>query len=113
MNEEAKDHVRYLRQNSTDAERLLWGSLRAKRLNGYKFRRQHLISPYIVDFICCERKLIVEVDGGQHDEKQQYDERRTAFLAEKGYTVIRFWNDAIFQEIDNVLGSILVALKKE
>jgi very-short-patch-repair endonuclease len=111
MQQLMKDHVRELRQNSTDAERRLWHFLRAKRLKGYKFRRQHLVYPFVVDFICLEKKLVVELDGGQHAERSRYDEKRTLFLQSKGYMVLRFWNNEIFKETEAVLSEILRNLK--
>ena len=70
---------------------------------GHKFRRQYPIAPYIVDFICLERRLIIELDGGQHVERQVADAQRTACLPERGFRVIRFWNDAILRDIETVL----------
>jgi very-short-patch-repair endonuclease len=104
------NHVRELRRNSSDAEKHLWYFLRARRLGGYKFRRQYLVHPFVVDFICLERKLIIELDGGQHSLQQSYDERRSTFLREKGYRVLRFWNNVVFQETRSVLAAILYAL---
>jgi very-short-patch-repair endonuclease len=105
--------VRELRKNSTDAEKHLWHFLRAKRLKGYKFRRQHLLYPFVVDFICLEKKLVVELDGGQHAEQRHYDENRTLYLQSKGYRVLRFWNNEIFQETEAVLSEILYNLNKD
>lgn len=113
MNELTKNYVKELRQNSTDAEKHLWYYLRARRLKGYKIRRQHLIYPYVVDFVCLERKLIIELDGGQHDNQHSYDEKRTAFLQTKEYLVLRFWNHEALQETDTVLNEILAALKRK
>jgi len=108
-----ENYLQKLRQNMTDAERSLWYFLRAKRLNGHKFRRQHLIYPFIVDFICLDKKLIVELDGGQHAELEHdcYDAQRSVFLKLKGYRVLRFWNDAVFRETEAVLSKILWALE--
>ncbi len=107
-----QNHIRELRQNSSDAEKRLWYFLRAKRLNGYKFRRQHPIHPFVVDFVCLEKKLIIELDGGQHATQQHYDydKDRTTFLESQGYQVIRFWNNVVFSEIRAVLDTILTAL---
>lgn len=105
-------HVHALRKNMTAAEQHLWYYLRAKRLGGYKFRRQHLIYPYCVDFICLSKNLIVECDGGQHLEQKEYDEKRSDFLATKGYRVMRFWNDAILKETSLVLDVIFSALEE-
>ncbi|MDR3490577.1 MAG: DUF559 domain-containing protein [Gammaproteobacteria bacterium] len=107
------NHLRELRQNTTDAEKRLWYFLRAKRLKGYKFRRQHLIYPFIVDFICLEKKLIVELNGGQHAEQLDYDMKRTHFLKGKGYVVMRFWNNEVMQETETVLNKIFHALRYE
>ncbi len=105
-------NVRSLRKSMTDAEQHLWYHLRAKGLKGYKFRRQHLIYPYIVDFVCLSKKLIVECDGSQHLEQENYDEKRTHFLEAQGYKVIRFWNDMILQETTLVLEVIYDALEE-
>ena len=96
-----------MRADPTDAEKLLWDKLRAKRLNGHKFRRQMPIDNFIVDFACFKSKLVIELDGGQHDEQSSYDEFRTAVINREGYRVIRFWNDEVFENIDGVLSTIL------
>jgi very-short-patch-repair endonuclease len=90
----------------TDAERVLWHHLRARRLAGCKFRRQLIIEPYIVDFACIEAKLIIEADGSQHAEQQINDDRRTAYLESLGYRVLRFWNHEILTATPDVLASI-------
>ena len=95
--------ARDLRKDQTDAEARLWAILRNKRLAGKKFRRQHAIPPYVVDFFCNEASLVIEVDGGQHGETRRRDEERTAFLEEKGLRVIRFWNHEVLQSTDAVL----------
>jgi very-short-patch-repair endonuclease len=105
------NHVRELRQNSSEAEKRIWYFLRARRLGGYKFRRQHLIHPYIVDFVCLEKKLIIELDGGQHTLQVHYDEVRTTFLQSQGYKVLRFWNNEAIKETRTVLDSIFAELK--
>lgn len=102
--------ARSLRRNTSDAERLLWYRLRGRRLAGYKFRRQVIIEPYIVDFACFETKLIVEADGGQHAEQRAYDGRRSAYLEAMGYRVLRFWNHEILAETEAVLERICGAL---
>ena len=102
--------ARTLRRRSSDAEIVLWRHLRARRLMGYKFRRQMVIGPYIVDFICLEAGLIVEADGGQHNNQVVYDARRTACLEDMGYRVLRFWNNEILNELQSVLEQIRVAL---
>jgi len=97
--------VRNLRRNMTDAERLLWKHLRAHRLNGNKFRRQQPIGPYIVDFVHFAEHLIIECDGGQHNESSA-DRRRDAWLQQQGFRVLRFWNHEILNETESVLTSI-------
>ena len=99
---------RRLRQNSTDAERKLWSILRNRQLNGFKFRKQVEIEGYIVDFLCPEKRLIVEVDGGQHTP--QADARRTAILESQGFRIIRFWNTDVLQNLDGVWLTIEEAL---
>ena len=106
-----KSHItklaKQLRQEMTDAERVLWSHLRAKRLNDLKFRRQQPIGNYIVDFICFEKKLIIEVDGGQHMASEEEDLKRTEWLNENGYIVIRFWNNEVLQNCSGVLEEVL------
>ncbi|MBD9642391.1 MULTISPECIES: endonuclease domain-containing protein [Pantoea] len=99
---------RQLRQAMPEAEHLLWRFLRNRNLCGVKFRRQHPIGGYIVDFACIERRVIVELDGGQHneDEAKIYDQQRTAFLERGGWRVIRFWNHQVFEEFDAVMEEI-------
>ena len=99
-----------LRQNQTNAEGLLWHYLRNKQMDGHKFRRQQPIGPYIVDFACMPRKLIVELDGGQHAKQEAYDEKRDTFLQDKGYRILRFWNNEVFENCFGVLESIYNAL---
>jgi very-short-patch-repair endonuclease len=98
-----------LRHNQTPAEAKLWSRLRAHQLNGVGFRRQHAIGNYIVDFCAPSQKLIIEVDGGQHLEQEEYDAERTAFLTSKGYRVLRFWNNDVLAEIESILNVILDA----
>jgi very-short-patch-repair endonuclease len=94
----------------TDAERRLWYYLRDRRLGGWKFRRQYPVGPYIVDFICPEKNLIIEVDGGQHAENEEMDLQRSAYLNKMGYRVFRFWNNQVLQETEAVLEAILAVL---
>ena len=94
-----------LRINSTDTEKYLWKYLRERQLEGFKFRRQHPIGKYIVDFISLERKIIIEVDGSQHLENNK-DELRDKWLEEKGYEVLRFWDNEVLTNIEGVLGVI-------
>jgi adenine-specific DNA-methyltransferase len=107
-----KSRARKLRKNTTDAETLLWRHLRDRRLAGFKFRRQHVIGHYIVDFLCPLEKLIVELDGGQHADGTAYDERRTGYLESKGYRVVRFWNNDALRDVDSVLVVILGLLQE-
>ena len=103
-------NAKVLRQNQTNAEGLLWHYLRNKQMDGHKFRRQQPIGPYIVDFACMPRKLIVELDGGQHAKQEAYDEKRDTFLQDKGYRILRFWNNEVFENCFGVLESIYNAL---
>ena len=102
--------ARSLRRQASEAEQVLWRHLRGRRLKGYKFRRQVVIEPYIVDFVCLDAKLIIEADGGQHADQASYDARRTARLEAKGYRVMRFWNNEILGDIHSVLEQIYSAL---
>jgi very-short-patch-repair endonuclease len=101
---------RRLRRALTDAERKLWFAVRDRRLDGHKFVRQEAIGPYIVDFVCREKKLVIEVDGGQHAESVR-DRVRDAALAADGYRVLRFWNSDVLGNKDGVLTVILAALQ--
>jgi very-short-patch-repair endonuclease len=87
--------ARTLRRNQTDAERKLWSRIRNRQLLGFKFRRQFPIAPYIVDFVCAEARLIVELDGSQHRTAQEYDRKRSEYLMQCGYRVIRFWDNDV------------------
>ena len=101
-----KKLARGLRKNQTDAEKRLWSHLRNRQLSGCKFRRQHEIGNYIVDFICLEKKLIIELDGGQHANQIRYDSQRTTILESLGYTVIRFWDNEVLTKTQNILEAI-------
>jgi very-short-patch-repair endonuclease len=103
--------ARSLRGGMTDVERLLWQALRGKQLNGHRFRRQHPIGSYITDFACLEEKVVVELDGGQHQEQLEYDERRTAYLQTHDWQVLRFWNNDVLNNFDGVLFTIAEHLK--
>ena len=98
-----------MRSNMTDEERKLWEILRAHRFYGYKFKRQVLIGNYIVDFLCPEKNLIIEIDGGQHNEPSniEYDEKRTEYLKQQGYKVLRFWNDEVWNNFADVIDKII------
>ena len=104
------EKARTLRQSHTDAEGLLWHYLRNKQLDGYKFRRQLPIGPYIVDFACLSRKLVIELDGGQHAEQHNHDKKREDYLRGKGYRILRFWNNEVFQNCMDVLEAVYQAL---
>lgn len=92
-----------LRNNATEVERLLWSRLKSSQLEGVKFRRQQPIERYIVDFISFEKKIAIELDGGQHSENTDYDTYRDACLKANGFTVLRFWNNEVIENIDGVL----------
>lgn len=102
-----------LSRNATPAEEKLWARLRAHRLGDAHFRRQHAIGNYIVDFCAPRRKLIIELDGSQHLEQQDYDAERTEFLKSKGYKVLRFWNNDVMNNMDSVLNVIFDALNEQ
>jgi very-short-patch-repair endonuclease len=104
--------ARQFRKERTDAERVLWQKLRNRGLGGYKFRRQVPISPYIVDFFCQSARLVIEVDGGQHAEREDYDKQRDQYLRENGYEVVRFWNNEILGNLDGVLESLTLTLSR-
>ena len=103
--------ARRLRREETDAERKLWSLLRSRQVGKYKFRRQHPIGNFVVDFCCPGRMVIVELEGSQHMTQDDKDQRRTAWLSSKGYRVLRFWNHDVFTSSDAVLGEILEALE--
>ena len=102
----ANRKARDLRTNATDAERRLWERLRRKQIDGHRFRRQVPLGSYIVDFICFDARLVVEVDGGQHAKSAAKDARRTAFLEASGFRVLRFWNDDVLANTEGVLDVI-------
>ncbi|HZF97523.1 MAG TPA: endonuclease domain-containing protein [Pseudoxanthomonas sp.] len=100
--------ARHLRQAATDAERSLWHHLRNRSLMGCKFRRQHPVGPYIVDFACLEHRLVVELDGGRHGDGA--DQRRSRYIVAAGFRVLRFWNNDALSRQRAVLGMIFEAL---
>lgn len=104
--EKLLSRARGMRRQASDAEALLWRHLRNRQMLGYKFRRQAVIEPHIVDFACLEAKLVIEADGGQHAGQVGYDARRSARLEAMGYKVLRFWNHQILVETDTVLERI-------
>ena len=111
-NPQTYGHARDLRRDMTDAEQKLWQAIRYRQICGVKFRRQHAIGSYIADFCAVREKLIIEVDGGQHLEQQEYDTQRTEFLRSKGYRVLRFWNHEVLKELDAVLEEIRKVLEE-
>jgi very-short-patch-repair endonuclease len=102
--------ARAMRNDSTKAENMLWQQLRNRQMEGHKFRRQVPVDGYILDFVCVEVRLVIEVDGSQHAESRR-DEERDAYFRAQGFQVIRFWNEEIEKGLDFVCRSILVALK--
>ena len=106
LNERARD----LRTNMTDAERKLWMFLRNRQLKNQRFRRQLVIGSYIVDFCCPSQKLIVEVDGGQHQDNFEEDEMRTRWLEKQGFRVLRFWNNQVLSSVEAVVGAIFSSI---
>jgi len=104
--------ARRLRRESTRAELKLWNRLRSRAIGGFKFVRQEPIGGYVADFVCREQRLIIEVDGGQHSESVR-DVARDQFLRQRGYRVLRFWNNDVIGNIDGVLEMIATALSEE
>ena len=110
---ESNHFAKRLRRDATQAEQILWQQLRNRRLAGLKFRRQMPIGPYVVDFICLEQGLVIEVDGSQHGTQanQMHDEARTAYLNQQGFRVIRVWNNDVLSRIEVVLAHIWLSLR--
>jgi very-short-patch-repair endonuclease len=106
--------ARTLRRNQTSAEVKLWGALRKQTLNGHRFVRQAAIGNYIVDFLCREKMLIIEVDGATHGDADEvaYDARRTAYLEAQGFEVFRVWNADVYENLNGVLDGLLMVLEK-
>ena len=107
--ESSRDFARNLRKTLTDVERALWKELRAHRFGHLKFKRQQPLGNYVVDFICFERKIVVELDGGQHAESSAYDAARDGWLKEQGFRVLRFWNNDVMSNKEGVLVAIAEA----
>jgi adenine-specific DNA-methyltransferase len=107
------NYARNLRQNLTDAECLLWSRLRRRQVAGLKFRRQHMIGPYICDFVCPEAAVVIELDGSQHLDATSYDSRRDDFLRERGFRVLRFWNGQVLSDTESVMETIFEALHRK
>ena len=108
---DARSRARRLRAERTLAEHRLWMRLRARQLDGCRFRHQFPIGGYVVDFVCRRRRLVVEVDGGQHAERREADAARTAWLERRGYKVVRFWNSDVLEAIEGVVETILAELR--
>ena len=106
-----RDIARDMRKNPTEAERTLWVHLRYRQMNSHKFRRQHPMGRYIVDFVCLEKRLVIEIDGCQHSDRTAYDSVRSDWLESQGFQVLRFWNNQVFRELDGVKTAILAALE--
>ena len=105
-----QEQARQLRREMTPAERVLWDRLRNRRFLGLKFRRQHPLGRFIADFYCAEHRLVIELDGGVHLARREYDQARTNALQNYGYRVLRFSNDAVLQCLDEVLATIAAAV---
>jgi very-short-patch-repair endonuclease len=101
-----------LRNDPTTAESKLWAYLRLKRMGGARFRRQHAIGRYVVDFCVPAEELVIELDGSQHFKQTAQDAQRTTFLESQGYRVLRFWNNQVLNDMDDVTGAIKAALAK-
>jgi very-short-patch-repair endonuclease len=110
VNPKSTANARKLRADMTLAEQRLWQAIRGKQINGERFRRQHPIGPYIADFACLDKLLVIELDGGQHQDRVAYDEQRTAFLQAHGWIVLRFWNNDVMNNLDGVLARVVEVL---
>jgi len=108
--EDIRTYAREMRNKMTDAEALLWILLRNRRIAGAKFRRQHPVGRYILDFYCVEKRIGVELDGGQHSEAVVYDQQRDSWLQAQGIQVLRFWNNQMFMETEAVMEVIYWAV---
>lgn len=109
MDSNLKNFAKSLRKRPTDAERILWKHLKAKKLKGLKFRRQEPIGKYIVDFVCYEKGIIIEVDGGQHSIDKERDHERDIWFRDEGFKVIRFWNNDVLSNTEGVLTAIMTS----
>jgi very-short-patch-repair endonuclease len=106
INPVIRDHARKLRRPMTPMEKLLWARLRDRRLEGFRFRRQHPSGPYIADFYCASAQLVIEIDGDSHATQEQYDQTRTRWFQENGYRVVRFTNRDVVGNLDSVMEAI-------
>jgi adenine-specific DNA-methyltransferase len=111
--EDIRQWAKEMRGNMTDAEALLWKLLRGRRMASAKFRRQHPLGRYILDFYCEEKKLCLEIDGSQHMDAAEYDERRDTWLASQKIRVLRFWSNQVLSETESVLEAIYAVLMTE
>ena len=111
-NPKTRQRAKAMRRNLTDAERILWSQLKGKQVNGWQFRKQHPVGPYIADFACVRAKLIIEVDGDSHTEAQHvaHDAKRTSFLERQGWSVHRIWNFEIYNNLNAVMDGIYAIL---
>ena len=107
-----REQARGLRKEMTPAEGILWKHLRGRRFSGFKFRRQHPIGPFFADLACHECKIVIELDGESHLEQQCRDERRSAYLGEYDWLVLRFWNTEVYDELESVLEVIYQACER-
>lgn len=106
-----KDRRRELRKNQTEAENILWQEIRGRKINNLKFHRQYSIGPYILDFFCPKIRLAIELDGNQHKDAVVYDKERENFMKDKDITTIRFWNDEVLNNLENVIKIIYKEIK--
>jgi len=106
-----KSRARKLRESQTEVESKLWRSLRDRQLTDAKFRRQHPIGPFVIDFCCVETRLVVELDGGQHSDRAVADQQRTKYLNSLGYRVLRFWDNEVLENVEGVLERIAEQLR--
>lgn len=105
------ERARALRRHPSKAQLTLWYHLRQRRLNNHKFRREHPMETYIVDFVCLEKRLVIEIDGGQHATQSSYDAQPTIWLQTQGYKILRFWNNEVLVNTDGVLAIIMKHLR--
>jgi 2-isopropylmalate synthase len=106
----ARNRARQMRKSFTDAEKRLRRFVRGRNFKKFKFRRQHSLGPYIADFVCLEQRVVVEVDGGQHQQQGRYDSKRTADLEAAGFRILRFWDNDVLLRTNNVMEAIYLAL---
>jgi very-short-patch-repair endonuclease len=111
-NPRTRTHAIELRKDLTPAELKLWAHLRKDQL-GVNFRRQHAVGKFICDFVCIGKKLVIELDGSQHIDQQEYDIERTKYLQSQGYEVVRFWNDDVMKDVNGVIKAIQLKLENE